>query len=324
LPDWLIATGPLSVGVIMLILGGDLLVRGAAALAARLGISPLIIGLTVVAFGTSAPELALNVSAALKGNTDLSFGNIIGSNIANVGLILGLSCLVRPMLVHSALLRREIPVMLIASGATIALALLPPHAGGAPGFSRLDGALFLAGFLAFLELMRRGAKAGRSELLAEAPPEERPQAAWVAIGLVIGGLALLAVGGNLAERGAVGVARAIGLSDAVIGLTVVAVATSLPELATSVMAARRNQIDIAVGNVVGSNIFNLLLVLGVSTLIAPTPSPEGGLRALIVMMGLALLLVPLSRTHNGTISRAEGALLLAIWIGALAYEVAAS
>jgi cation:H+ antiporter len=323
MPDWVFSSAILAVGVVMLIVGGDLLVRGAVAIATRLGISPLIIGLTVVAFGTSAPELALNVSAALNGNTDLSFGNIIGSNIANIGLILGLSCLVRPMLVHSALLKREIPVMLIASGVAILLALVPPAASAAPGFARLDGAIFLVGFVVFLELMRRAARRGEADLLVEEPQENLP-AAWIGFGLAIGGLLLLALGGNFAERGAVGVARAVGLSDAVIGLTVVAIATSLPELATSIMAARRNQIDIAVGNVVGSNIFNLLLVLGTTAAIAPTPLPDGGVRSLIVMMALAVLLVPLSKTHKGTISRAEGALLLIIYVGGLTYEVVAA
>jgi cation:H+ antiporter len=319
-PEWLISLAILGVGVALLIGGGDLLVRGAVALATRLGISPLIIGLTVVAFGTSAPELALNVSAALNGNTDLSFGNIIGSNIANIGLILGLSAMVRPMLVHSALLRREIPVMILISLAVLVMSMTPPHSLERIGFARAEGIGLLVAFAVFLEVMRRAARKGDAELVEEATPET-PINAWLGFGLLIGGLLMLAFGGSLAERGAVGVARAVGLSDAVIGLTVVAVATSLPELATSVMAARRNQIDIAVGNVVGSNIFNILLVLGATATIAPTPSPVGGLRSLIVMVALAVLLVPLSRTHNGTISRAEGTLLLAIYLGTMAYEV---
>ena len=320
MPEWLISLSILSVGVALLIVGGDALVRGAVSLATRLGISPLIIGLTVVAFGTSAPELALNASAALNGNTDLSFGNIIGSNIANIGLILGLSAMARPMLVHSALLKREIPVMILVSVAVLVMSLTPPHSLERIGFARAEGIGLLVAFVVFLEVMRRAARRGDSELV-EAPESERPMNAWLGFGLVIGGLLMLAFGGSLAERGAVGVARAVGLSDAVIGLTVVAVATSLPELATSVMAARRNQIDIAVGNVVGSNLFNLLLVLGATATITPTPSPEGGLRSLIVMVGLAVLLVPLSRTHKGTISRAEGALLLVIYLVAMSYEV---
>jgi len=323
-PDWLTDALTLAAGVALLIAGGDILVRGAVALATRLGVAPLIIGLTVVAFGTSAPELALNVTAALNGNTDLSFGNIVGSNIANIGLILGLSALIKPMAVHSALIRREIPLMIAASVGVIILAYTPPHAPAAMphahAFARPEGAVFIAGFIAFLWLLARAAK--RGERVVDDAPDQKTTHPWLALGMLIGGLIMLALGGALAERGAVGVARAAGLSDAVIGLTVVAVATSLPELATSIMAAKRGQIDIAVGNVVGSNLFNILLVLGATASIAPTPIPAGGVRSLAVMLLLAILLLPMSKTHSGFISRLEGALLLLIYTAAIAAEVA--
>jgi len=324
-PDWITDALVLSAGVALLIAGGDVLVRGAIALATRLGVAPLVIGLTVVAFGTSAPELALNVTAALNKNTDLSFGNIVGSNIANIGLILGLSALIKPMAVNSSLIKREIPIMIAVSAATVALAYTPPHAPAsmpqAYAFSRPEGALFIAGFIGFLWLLARAAKKGE-RVVEEEIADEKPVHPWLALGMLIGGLIMLALGGALAERGAVGVARAAGLSDAVIGLTVVAVATSLPELATSVMAARRGQIDIAVGNVVGSNLFNILLVLGATATIAPTPIPAGGGLSLGVMLLLAVLLLPMSRTHSGFISRVEGALLLLIYTAAVAVEVA--
>lgn len=314
MPATLLDPATLLLGVIMLLVGGDLLVRGAVVLAERLGVSPLIVGLTVVAFGTSAPELALNISAALRGNTDLSFGNIVGSNIANIGLILGLSALIKPMAVHATLLRREIPVMIVVSIILAAMALTPR--AGLPQIGRVEGALLLLGFLAFAEMMRRGAAP-----TGPARPEE-PTASWVAaLLLLLAGLGLLVVGGMLGERGAVGVARLLGLSETVIGLTVVAVATSLPELATSLMAARRGQTDIAVGNIVGSNVFNILLVMGATATIAPTPLPPGGWRPLATMLLLAVLLVPISRTSRGSISRIEGALLLAIYAASLTVEV---
>ena len=324
-PDWIADALTLAAGVALLIAGGDVLVRGAVALATRLGVAPLLIGLSVVAFGTSAPELALNISAALNSNTDLSFGNIIGSNIANIGLILGLSALIKPMAVNSSLIKREIPILIGVSVLTVALAYAPPHAPEsmpqAYAFARPEGALFIAGFVGFLWLLTRAAKKGE-RVVVEEVADEKPVRPWLALGLLIGGLIMLALGGALAERGAVGVARAAGLSDAVIGLTVVAVATSLPELATSVMAARRGQIDIAVGNVVGSNLFNILLVLGVTASIAPTPIPAGGGLSLGVMLLLAALLLPMSKTHSGFISRLEGALLLLIYTAAVAVEVA--
>jgi len=313
-PAALLGPATLLLGVIMLLVGGDVLVRGAIALSQRLGVSPMIVGLTVVAFGTSAPELALNISAAVRGNTDLSFGNIVGSNIANIGLILGISALLKPMAVHTALLKREIPVMIVVSILFAAMAMTPRT--GLPRIGRAEGIVLLIGFLAFAEMMRRGATRGETP---EKPPPKTP--VGLAILMLGAGLGLLVAGGTLGEHGAVGVARLLGLSETVIGLTVVAVATSLPELATSLMAARRGHTDIAVGNIVGSNIFNILLVMGTTATIAPTPLPPGGWRPLATMLLLAVLLVPISRTSRGSISRLEGAVLLAIYTASLTLEV---
>ncbi len=317
-------------GVAMLIIGGDVLVRGAVAIADRLKVPAIIVGLTVVAFGTSAPELALNIAAAVKGNDELSFGNIVGSNIANVGLILGLSAMVLPLLVNNSVIKRELPMMLIASAITAGLAVYPFESGehGHGMLSRIDGVILLVGFaitmwMIFLSAKKSGSEAG-ADLTAEI--EELREATkdkpvWRALVFIAMGLGMLVAGGQLSESAASTIAGAMGMSDEMIGLTVVAVATSLPELATSLAAIRRGQVDIAVGNVVGSNIFNLLLVLGVTSAIAPVDVPWGGYAALGVMMVLSLLLLPMSMTGGRTVSRIEGGLLLSIWVGYVTWTV---
>lgn len=320
----------LGAGVALLIIGGDVLVRGAVAIADRLGVPAIIIGLTVVAFGTSAPELALNIAAAVKGNDELSFGNIIGSNIANMGLILGLSAMVLPLLVNNSVVRRELPLMIVASVATAAIAIFPLGSGewGNGLLSRLDGAFLLGGFVLTMALIFRSAKKCSSEggLGLDAEIEELREAArrkpvWRGVVMVLLGLGALVAGGQMSERSASLIAGAMGMSDEMIGLTVVAVATSLPELATSLAAIRRGQVDIAVGNVVGSNLFNLLLVLGVTSSIAPVDVPGGGYAALGVMLVLSVLLVPMSMTGGRTVSRIEGGVLLTIWGSYMAWTV---
>ena len=319
-------------GVVLLLVGGDVLVRGAVRLAARIGVAPLVVGMTVVAFGTSAPELAFNVTAALKGSSDLSFGNVVGSNIANVGLILGLTALMRPLLVHTSVVKRELPYMVAISLLCCGLAMAPWPAGGlmgaGPGVGRVDSAVMLVCFVAFLVLTIRaslkpgGEDAGFvSEVQELADQSEKKGSMWLPVTFVRGGLAGLVVGGQLAEFGATGIATALGWAEKCIGLTVVAIATSLPELATSLAAVRRGHVDIAVGNVVGSNIFNLALVFGMTGLVSPIALPEAGATALIVMLGLSLLLVPFSRTQGSRLSRAEGGFLLMIYVGYMAYEV---
>ena len=327
MPEVLVSTGLFVVGVVMLLFGGDALVRAAAALAVRLGVAPIIIGLTVVAFGTSAPELALNLAAASDGHTDLSFGNIVGSNIANIGLILGLSALARPLVVHASIVKRELPLLLVASAGMIVLGYAPPHAfDGGAGLSRIDGLALLAGFVAFMALILRAARSGGAGNLAIAREADQivpdaPAPVWRSVLLLIGGLALLLAGGKLAEVGAVRIAMALGMSETLIGLTVVALATSLPELATSVIAARKGETDIAVGNIVGSNIFNILLIMGVTPLVAPVPLPAGSIAPFAVMLGLSLLLLPMSLTTGRRISRSEGFALLAAYTGYMAFEV---
>ena len=247
----------LALGLAGLFLGGEALVRGASGLAARLGLSPLLIGLTVVGFGTSMPEMLVSVDAALRGLPGIALGNVVGSNIANILLILGRAALVWPMVVAGGL-RRDLAVMLAAAAALVPLFVL-----GEVG--RLAGLALLAGLVAYLWAAFRGP--GAAVATEAVAPMALPKAVLI-VGL---GLVGLVVGARLLVDGAVGLARAAGLSEAFIGLSIVAVGTSLPELATSVVAALRRQSGLAIGNVVGSNIFNVLGILGVTALVAPVP-----------------------------------------------------
>ncbi|KFA87190.1 calcium/sodium antiporter [Archangium violaceum] len=315
-------------GVVLLLLGGDLLVKGAVALAERRGVRPLTIGLTLVAFGTSAPELALNVAAAAGGDTALCFGNMMGSSLTNMGLILGLSALLRPVKVQSSLLRRELPALLGAVVVVLALALPPPLLEGErPGLSRLEGLVLIAGFGLFLAMLLRSAgKPARvgaefAEELREVARHE-PVVSWqLASTMVAGGLALLGFGGKLGEMGAVGAAQALGMSSQLIGLTVVSLATTMPELFTSLIAMHRGQADMALGNIIGSNIFNLLLILGTVAVMTTVPLPAGGMSILLVLLGFTLLLFPLSVSFDWTITRPEGLLLLVLYLAFMAWQV---
>jgi cation:H+ antiporter len=333
MPDLLMHSLVLVGGIVLLLGGGELLVRGAVAMAERLGVSPLLIGLTVVAFGTSAPELALNLAAAANGNSGLSFGNIVGSNIANLGLILGVASMIQPMRVHASVIRRELPMMIVATLVATGLALWPtPDAlfGAGEGYTRWDGAILVGLFALFMLYTYRAARRQRGpksdtlfvQEVVEFSEVEKKRPLSIALFLFTAGLVMLIVGGKLSESGAAGIARELGWSDEVIGLTVVAVATSLPELATSVIAARKGHADIAVGNVVGSNIFNVTLVLGVTSCVHPVELPARGIESLFMMVLLSLLLIPMSRTHGRMLSRFEGFILLLLYAGAMAYEVA--
>jgi cation:H+ antiporter len=328
--ELLTSLGLFAGGVVLLLLGGDLLVKGAVALAERHGVPPLTVGLTLVAFGTSAPELALNVAAALGGSTALTFGNMTGSSLTNAGLVLGLSALVRPVKVQSSLLRRELPMLLLTVVLLLALCWLPGHvdAVGSLGLSRVDGVVLLGGFAGFLGMLLRAAKqpakvgAAFAGEATEAARRE-PLLSWqLASVMVLGGLVLLGLGGKLGEVGAVGAAQAMGMSQQLIGLTVVSLATTLPELVTSIMAMRRGQADMALGNIVGSNIFNLLFVLGTAAVIATVPLPVGGTFILLAVLGFTLLLFPLSITFDWTITRAEGLLLLVLYLAFMGWQLA--
>jgi cation:H+ antiporter len=317
----------LCAGLALLLGGGDLLVRGASALAKGFGISPLVVGLSVVAFGTSAPELSVNLMAAFQGNSDISFGNIIGSNIANIGLILGISALIRPLAIQGTIISREIPMMLLASALAL-LAGMDHLLRQAPNaYDRTDGLILLLIFSVFLyytigDILR----AKPDELFLEGNedfPGKKSFSHMVAnLLLFAGGLLFLVLGGKLAVNGAVGVAELLQIPKAVIGLTIIAVGTSLPELVTSGMATLKGQTDIAIGNVVGSNIFNLLFITGLSATVAPIPVPSaGGWQDLVMMVFLSLFLLPLCLTDRKRIVRWEGALLLLLYMGFSAWRV---
>ena len=297
------------VGAVLLCFGADGLVRGGAALARLAKVPTLVIGLTVVAFGTSAPELVVSIDASLRGAGDISVGNVVGSNICNIALILGVSSLVRPLPVNRSLFKLDLPAM---AASTLLLTLWCFFAGGV---GRLGGGLFV--LLLMLYLVKRFYNARRdpadaAALAAEA--EEAPAMRWyTAAGLTLLSVVMLIVGAKLFVNGAVAAARLAKVSEAVIGLTVVALGTSLPELATSVAAARRGECDIAVGNVVGSNLFNVLCILGIAPLVSPIRTAEINLFDFGAMCFLTTLLWAMMRTGK-CISRREGGVLLALYI----------
>lgn len=296
----------LLAGGLLLATGAELLVRGSVSLARRWGLSPLIIGLTVVAFGTSAPELVVSVQGAIQGLGDLAVGNVVGSNIVNIGLILGLAAAIRPIRIQLNLLRFDAPLLAAVSAAT-ALVL------AAGSLSRIWGGLLVAGLIAYtahsIRMARRENRNGVSEEFREGVAAPTPSV-WIDFALVLGGLLLLVGGSRLFIAHATAIARELGVSEAVIGLTLVAVGTSLPELATSVLAAVRRQVDIAVGNVIGSNLFNLLGILGTAALVKPLAAPGIHAVDLGVMIAFAVGLVPLLVTRR-TLHRWEGLVLIA-------------
>ena len=299
--------------------------RGAARLASAMGISPLVIGLTVVAFGTSSPELAVSVQAGLSGQVDISLGNVVGSNILNVLFILGLSAAIAPLIVSQQLVRLDVPIMI---GTAVLLLLV-----GIDGkISRLDGSLFVLGVFTYTALLiylgRRTSNASE-EKHAESfgkPSTKSYLQVVTTFGFIIGGLALLVVGSRWLVHGAVAIAKAIGASELIIGLTIVAAGTSLPEVATSVIASIRGERDIAVGNVAGSNIFNILVVLGFSSLVAPDgiKVSAAAIRFDIpVMIAVSIACLPIFFTDN-MIARWEGILFLGYYIVYTLYLLLAS
>jgi cation:H+ antiporter len=313
-------------GLVALIVGAELLVRGASRLALSFGISPLVVGLTVVAFGTSSPELAVSVQSTWSGQVDIALGNVVGSNIFNVLFILGFSALITPLLVHQQLIRQEVPVML---GVSLLLWVLSVDGG----IGRWEGGLLAGLMLAYTVLVIRQSRRETQSVQAEVEAEyqeafDGPHKGWdahwgVQVLLFLVGLAMLVLGANWLVEAAVGFARELGVSELVIGLTIVAAGTSLPEVATSILAAVRGERDIAVGNVVGSNIFNILGVLGVSALVAPSAlvvAPAMLAFDLPVMMAVALACLPIFFTGH-LIARWEGALFLAFYLAYTLYLI---
>jgi cation:H+ antiporter len=296
------------IGIVLLYYGAEWLVNGGAAIARKMKVQPLVIGLTLVAFGTSAPELVVSVDAALTGHGDVCIGNVVGSNICNIALILGLCALISPIPVNARLFKMDVPVLVFAS-----ITLVVFHALSA-GITRWQGGLFFAGLIIYT---LQNLQASRKEETAkeDTAPAETPRQINVlfALFLFAGGLLTLVAGGKMLVKSAVYAAQLCQIPEAIIGLTVVAVGTSLPELATSVVAARKGENDIAVGNVVGSNIFNILGILGIAPLLKPIHAPGIAMTDMAVMIFLTLILVPVMKT-GFRISRREGLFLLGIYI----------
>ena len=300
----------LAVGFVMLVKGADWFVDGASGIAARLGIPQLVIGLTIVAMGTSAPEAAVSITAALKDSADITIGNVVGSNILNVLVILGLAASLTTISVAKSTIFREIPFMIFTTALLLVLGL-----DGT--ITLMDGVILWVAFMFYLGYLFRMAKNGEGEV--EEINGDRPlwkSAIWSMIGLV-----LIIAGSNVAVEAATTIARSLGLSERLIGLTIVALGTSLPELFTSVSAAKRGNADIAIGNIVGSNIFNILFVVGTSALVTPIPFAAAFRVDTMIAIGTAVLLM-VCCLHRSRLSRKSGFTLLASYLGYFAMVLA--
>jgi len=302
------------VGLVLLYFGADGLVKGSASAALKLGLTPLVVGLTVVAYGTSMPELIVSVQAVLAGQSGIAVGNVVGSNIFNIALILGTAALIYPITVSSQLIKIDVPIMI---GVTL-LALFFFRDGV---LARWEAAVLFTGIIAYTVGSLIYAKRMPSAVIVDEPKDGGQSAAspfWKDIAFIIGGLVLLVFGSRFLVEGAIGIARTWGVSEAIIGLTIVAAGTSTPELAASIVAALKKQPDIAIGNIVGSNIYNILCILGVTGLIAPINTGGVAWTDMFVMLGISLLLLPVLWS-GFKIQRWEGGVLIAIYAGYLAY-----
>lgn len=297
----------LVIGFVLLVIGADRFVAGASAAARKLGVPPLIIGLTIVAFGTSAPELAVSVTAALKGANEIAVGNVLGSNIFNLLGVAGVSAIVCPLVASRELIRRDWPLS-IAAAAVLGVFLLTGS-----DISRVEGVILLILFAALLTAQLRPALKDRR---VEEDDAQVMRTGKIILQIVVG-LAAIVLGGDLSVDGATGLARMIGLSETVIGLTIVAIGTSLPELVTSLMAARRGENDIALGNVIGSNLFNILFILGVSAVLNPITVQFTSVLDTVFLIAVSLVfLVPAWR---GKLSRPVGACMALCYVGYTAW-----
>jgi len=306
-------------GLAILVVGAEILVRGSVGTALRFGLTPLLIGLTIVAFVTSAPELVVSIQAAYNGSDDIALGNIIGSNISNIALILGIAALIQPLKVQTSIIRKDVPILL---GVSLLMAFFLLDGV----ISQLEGFFFFAGVVVFTVASIRMAKTEtavevQSEFEDVVPKKLYPL--WLNVVMIVAGLGLLVLDAKWLVDGAILIATSIGMSQAVVGLTIVAVGTSLPELATSVMAAFKKEGDIAIGNVVGSNIFNILCILGITAMILPVS--QGGITMvdILLMLGLTLFLLPILRSGY-IVSRIEGGVLLTIYVVYTVYLVFAT
>lgn len=308
------------IGLIILVWSADLFVEGAAAIARLLGMSPLLIGMVIIGFGTSAPELSVSALSALQGNPGIALGNAYGSNITNIALILGITALLNPISVHSRVIRKELPILLLAT-----LLVFGQIYDGA--LSQADALIELAVFVGIMIWMAKLDNKQQPDPLeqeVESELEEHAMSPFQAGLWLVGGLIFLILSSRLLVWGAVSVARDLGVSDLIIGLTIVAIGTSLPELASSIIAARKGEHDLAVGNIIGSNLFNTLAVVGLAGAIQPMPIPSEIIaRDWMLMMGLTIALFAFSydREGRGSISRRNGACLIAVYAGYALYLI---
>ena len=296
------------VGIALVLWGADRLTDGAVAVAEKMKMPQVVIGLTIVAMGTSMPEFCVSLISALKGTTDLAVGNIVGSNIFNALLIVGVSALVAPMTILETTVRKDIPFALVASALLLIMCL-------DGNISRLDAGVLFAMFLVFMYITLKGAKKqGAQEVAAVEAEGKKPMATWLSVVWILVGLLCLIGGSNLFVEGATAVATNLGVSEAVIGLTIVAGGTSLPELATSVVSARKGNSGIAIGNALGSNVFNILAILGITGMI--TPMTLKGITSIdLSMLVISIMLVWLFSFTKYKIERWEGAVLMAVFVG---------
>ena len=300
----------LVVGFILLVKGADLFVDGSAALADRFKIPAVIIGLTVVAFGTSAPETAVSISAAMKGSNDIAVANVVGSNLFNLLMVIGISSLISPITVKRSILKSEFPLSIAVTGVLLVLCLIGKVLG------RIDGIVLLVVFALFLyNLIRQAINANE-----ESGDEIKKMSLIKSLVLIVVGLTAIVIGGDVVVDNAQKIAKMFGMSDMLIGLTIVAIGTSLPELVTSVVAAVKGQNDIAVGNVVGSNIFNVLLVLGISSAITPIAISAEAVVDMIILIGVSALCF-IQALSRGKVSRIEGLCMVAVYIAYTAYII---
>lgn len=300
----------LIVGLVLILGGANYLTDGAAAIARKFGLSDLIVGLTIVAFGTSAPELTISIMSAVEGNTGMAIGNVVGSNIFNTLLIIGAVALARPIHIGKGIMINEIPLVILASVAILAMGCSPWLDGTAPEISRVNGILLLLFFVIFMRYIFSQSQESKHEQSGQSAGAKPQPGMWLSAIMVVGGLAALIYGGDLFVDKASAIARSWGVSDAIIGLTIVAAGTSLPELATSLVAAVKGNSGIAVGNVIGSNIFNIFLVLGCAAAVRPLPFGGISMLDLGVLTGSALLFWFFGWFFKTrTITRIEGAIM---------------
>ena len=307
------------VGLALILSGANALTDGASSIAKRMKVSELVIGLTIVAFGTSAPELAVSAISAIKGNGDIALGNVVGSNLFNTLMIIGCTVLVRPLKVSRLLIKKEIPLCILASFVLILLCADATEGCVAGGLSRTDGLVLLC-FMAIFLSHTFSIAAGEEQNASESGIKEMPL--WRAILFSIGGLIFLIAGGESFVRGASGLARALGASESLIAVTIVAGGTSLPELATSVVAALKGRSEMAVGNVVGSNLFNIFLILGLSSTISPIKLAGIGAidLGMVLLSSIVLWFVGVFYKER-TITRVEGALMIALYVAYTLYLI---